>query len=152
MLTRKRKLAVAFVFFFIVFAGIPVLLGTIGWVRITEAHRGYEGNERFVEVPPGAGTAEIGRRLVEAGVVSDNLVFRGALWYTGNSRGLQAGEYRFDRPISAVAVVEKLARGEVYGRRVTFPEGLRVREMAEIYQSKGFGRAPSSSTQRRTCR
>jgi UPF0755 protein len=141
MLTRKRKLALAFVFFIVFLVGIPVLLGTITWVRMTEPYRGYQGAELFVEIPPGSGTAEIGRRLVEAGVVSDSIVFRAALWYTGNSRDLKAGEYRFDRAMTAVDVVDKLARGDVYGRRVTFPEGLNIREMAKVYEAKGFGPA-----------
>ena len=54
-------------------------------------------------------------------------------------RDLQAGEYRFDRPMAAVDVVDRLARGDVYTRRLTFPEGLTIREMAEIFETRGFG-------------
>ena len=36
-------------------------------------------------------------------------------------------------------VVERLARGDVYTRRLTFPEGLTIPEMAAIYESRGFG-------------
>jgi UPF0755 protein len=36
-------------------------------------------------------------------------------------------------------VVDKLARGEVYVINVTFPEGLTVAEMAQIFESQGFG-------------
>jgi UPF0755 protein len=139
MLSRNRKLALAFIFFVIFLVGTPVLFGTLTWVRMTELYRGYQGTEVLIDIPAGAGTAEIGRGLVEAGVVRDTMVFRGALWYTGRSRDLKAGEYRFDRPMTAVDVIEKLARGEVYARRVTFPEGLNLHEMAKVYQAKGFG-------------
>jgi UPF0755 protein len=37
--------------------------------------------------------------------------------------------------------VERLARGDVYARRITFPEGLTIGEMAGIYESRGFGAA-----------
>ena len=37
--------------------------------------------------------------------------------------------------------MERLARGDVYARRITFPEGLTIREMAGIYESRGFGAA-----------
>ena len=50
--------------------------------------------------------------------------------WTGQSRALKAGENRFDGPMSVVEVVEKLARGDVYGHPITFPEGLTIREMA----------------------
>jgi peptidoglycan lytic transglycosylase G len=109
--------------------------------RIQQPYKGFSASERFVEIPSGTGTAEIRRRLVEAGVVSDELAFRAALMWTGQSRALKAGEYRFDRPMSVVDVVEKLARGDVYGHPITFPEGLTIREMAEIVEAHGFGKA-----------
>jgi len=63
------------------------------------------------------------------------------LWMTGQGRRLQAGEYRFDRPMSARQVADKIARGDVYVRPITFPEGLTYRQMAALYESKGFGPA-----------
>ena len=109
--------------------------------RIQEPYKGFSEPEKFVEIPSGTGVAEIRRRLIEGGVVSDELAFRAALMWTGQSRALKAGEYRFDRPMSVVEVVEKLARGDVYGHPITFPEGLTIREMAEIVESRGFGTA-----------
>jgi len=109
--------------------------------RIQQPYKGFSDPERFVEIPSGTGAVEIRRRLVEAGVVSDELSFRAALMWTGQSRALKAGEYRFDRPMSVVDVVEKLARGDVYGHPITFPEGLTIREMAEIVEARGFGKA-----------
>jgi UPF0755 protein len=136
-----RKFALAFIFFVVFVIGIPVFVGTILWVRTTDLYRGYSETERFVEIPAGAGTADIGRRLTDAGVVRDQWSFRAALWWTGNARKLKAGEYRFDRPASALDVVEKISRGDVYGRRVTFPEGLTIADMAMIYESHGLGTA-----------
>jgi len=63
------------------------------------------------------------------------------LWLTGEGRRLQAGEYRFDHPVSAREVADKIARGEIYVRPITFPEGLTVKQMAALYESKGFGPA-----------
>jgi len=136
-----RKIALGFIFVIVFVVGVPVFVGTTLWVRMTDLYRGYTEAEQFVEIPQGAGTADIGRRLVDAGVVQDPWTFRAAVWWTGDSRKLKAGEYRFDRPVSAVSVVEKIARGDVYGRRVTFPEGLTILEMAKVYESHGLGRA-----------
>jgi UPF0755 protein len=63
------------------------------------------------------------------------------VWVRGAGRRLQAGEYRFDRPMTATEVVDKIARGDVYLRTITFREGLTVRQMAELYESRGFGPA-----------
>jgi len=102
------------------------------WERIHAPHKGYAAADQFVDIPPGTGTAAIGRRLVESGIVRDPLTFRAALWWSGRSRALQAGEYRFDRPLAAVDVVDRLARGDVYARRITFPEGLTLQDIARL--------------------
>ncbi len=104
-------------------------------------YKGYAEGEKFVEIPPGTGTAGMARRLAEAGVVRSPEVFRAAVWARGNSRRLQAGEYRFDRPMSPAEVVDKIARGDVYVRSLTFREGLTAREMAKVFEDGGFGSA-----------
>ena len=43
--------------------------------------------------------------------------------------------------MSAVEVIDVIARGESFARRITFPEGLTIREMASLYESRGFGTA-----------
>jgi len=136
-----RKLALAFIFFVVFVIGVPVFVGVFLWVRTTDLYRGYTATEQFVEIPSGAGTAEISRRLIDAGVVRDQWSLRAALWWTGDARKLKAGEYRFDRPVSAIDVVDKIARGDVYGRRVTFPEGLTIADMAKLYEAHGLGTA-----------
>jgi UPF0755 protein len=103
--------------------------------------KGYAEAEQFVEIPQGAGSIAIAKRLADAGVVSDVHSFRLVLWLSGEGRRLQAGEYRFDHPMSARQVADKIARGDVYVRPITFPEGLTSRQMAALYESKGFGPA-----------
>jgi len=133
----KRLLAI------LVLVTILVAAGAAGmaWTRLQTPFKGYETGEQFVEIPVGAGASEIRQRLVDAGVVSDALTLRLALRWTGASRDLQAGEYRFDRPMTAIEVVNKIAGGDVYGQRITFPEGLTIREMAAVYEMRGLGRA-----------
>ena len=109
--------------------------------RTSEPFKGYEGAEQFVTIDPGSSTRTIAQRLIGAGVVRDDATFRAALWQTGHARSLQAGEFRFDRPMTPAEVVEKIARGDVYNRRITFPEGLTIQEMARIYEQQGFGKA-----------
>ena len=108
-------------------------------VGAEKPYKGYSGVEQFVEIPPGAGPASIGRRLAQTGVIRDQLSFRIALARSGQARRLQAGEYRFDRPMTTREVIDKIARGDVFLRPVTFREGLTVRQMAEIYERDGGG-------------
>jgi UPF0755 protein len=136
-----RKLALIFIFIVVFIVGGAVFVGTVMWVRITDEYRDFSEPELYVQIPPGASTAEIGRALSDAKIVRDPLTFRAALFWAGRGRTLKAGEYRFDRAISPIGVVDKLARGDVYTRRLTFPEGLTIIEMSKIYESHGFGPA-----------
>jgi UPF0755 protein len=122
-------------------AGILAFVGNRVWRDIHEPFKGYQGAEQFVDIPSGSSSGEIRRRLIESGVVSNEFALRAALWWSGRSRSLKAGEYRFDRAMTAVEVVDKLTKGDVYTRRITFPEGLTIREMAMLYESNRFGSA-----------
>ena len=109
--------------------------------------KGYEGSEQFVDIPPGSGPTSIGRRLADAGIIRDTLGYRFEILRSGEGRRLQAGEYRFDRPMTVSEVIAKIARGDVYLVPLTFREGLTIREMAQLFESKGLGSAKDFSTQ-----
>jgi UPF0755 protein len=126
---------------FVVFVLLAAGAAWVFWTRLDEPYKGYSGAEQFVQIAPGSSGADIRRALVDAGLVRDDATVRAALRWTGAGRSLKAGEYRFDRPMTPVEVVDKIARGDVYGRRVTFPEGLSILEMAQIYETNQLGKA-----------
>jgi len=119
-----------------------IAAGGAWWVyaRVQQPYRDAAAAETFVEIPAGFGPAGIGARLVEAGVVQDAWTFRAAVIVSGRARELKAGEYRFDAPMSALDVVGKIARGDVFKRMLTFREGLTIGEMAAVFEQRGFGR------------
>jgi UPF0755 protein len=129
---------------FLLLVLVALVAGGAAWMiyaRVVEPYRGYPGAEVFVDIPPGTGPAGIGERLVAGGVVRDAMTFRAALLISGRARSLKAGEYRFDSPMHALDVVDKIARGDVYKRLLTFREGLTILEMAQVFEEKGFGKA-----------
>ena len=111
------------------------------YVRAGQPYQGYGTTEQFVDIPPGSSTTTIGDRLVAGGVVRDRLTFRLSVLMSGQARILKAGEYRFDHPMTALEVIGKIARGDVYAIAVTFPEGLAVPEMGAIAEMHGVGPA-----------
>jgi UPF0755 protein len=111
------------------------------WRRLAAPYRGFDGPEVFVEFEPGTSVSRMAERLAEAGVVSDVLTFRVAARLSGEERRLQAGEYRFTDPATPAEVVDRLVRGDVFVRPLTFPEGLTMREMAAIFERSGIGTA-----------
>ncbi len=127
--------------FLVVVGGVTAYGAKVVYDRVDALHQAYAGSEVFVNIAPGTSSPAIGRQLVEAGVVRDELTFRLALWRSGQARRLQAGEFRFSQPMSALTVVGMLASGQVHLRPITFPEGLTRREMADLFARSGFGTA-----------
>jgi UPF0755 protein len=108
--------------------------GGVGWLVL--APYGPE-SETFVEVAPGSSTASIGRQLEAAGVVRSQFAFD-LLRYL--KRGtLRAGEYRFDHPAPATEVYARIARGDVFTKALTIPEGANIFDIAARIEQAGFG-------------
>jgi UPF0755 protein len=109
--------------------------------RLTTPYKGFATPEVFINLPQGIGVRTIGRSLAAAGVVRDQTTFRIAVWRLGASRSLKAGEYVFREAATPEEIVARLTRGDVYLRSITFPEGLTLREMAEVFAARGEGEA-----------
>jgi UPF0755 protein len=130
----KRLLIAVIVLLLLAGAG-----GMVGLRWLTEPYKGYGTADVFVEIPSGTGVNAIGHRLVEAGVIRNGYAFRLAMRVSDEGRPLKAGEYRFTDALTPADVIEKLARGDVYLRPITFPEGLTIAEMGGIFEQHGFG-------------
>lgn len=97
------------------------------------------GAEVTIQFPPSTPTSQIFRRLAGAGVVSDarlaEIYYR--LYRAGTP--LQAGEYRFLRPMPIDDVINRMARGDVVKYTVVVPEGLTAAETFELFWKQGLG-------------
>ncbi|MBP6701880.1 MAG: endolytic transglycosylase MltG [Vicinamibacteria bacterium] len=115
-------------------------LGLRLWWRVeTESPLG--GPPAEVVVPPGASTQVIADRLAEALVVPRPWTFTLLVRLRGDGARMKAGRYRFEGPYSLLDVEQKLVRGDVERREVTFPEGRNIFEMAQIAARAGLGEA-----------
>jgi len=132
---------------FLLIVGVLVVLvlvsgaGGAYWLyrTIKTPYKGYTDAITYVEIAPGTSTAAMGRLLTDAGVIQNPQLFRLAVWRRGAGRRLQAGEYRFDHEMTPGEVVDKIVRGDVWLRPVTFREGLTIRQMAAVFEEQGFG-------------
>jgi UPF0755 protein len=88
--------------------------------------------ETSVVIEPGAGLATVTKRLMNAGVITDPLLFRVGVRILGDARGLRAGEYAFGPGASMRSVVASLAAGRTIDRRLTIPEGLTSAAIVEL--------------------
>ncbi len=119
-----------------------IVAGLVSWwvsARVSAPYQGFAADGVFVEIPAGATLGGIARQLVEAGVVPDDVTFRMAARLEGATRRLQAGEYWFTSAATPREVVRRIAAGDVYTRRVTFPEGLTIAQLADVFEREGLG-------------
>jgi UPF0755 protein len=132
--SRKKKKSSAAGILLTAFLLVLIAAGAAAWLVLTPFG---PSAETFVEVTPGSSTARIGQQLQAAGVVRSQFALDLVrLWKRGT---LRAGEYRFDHPASTVEVYSRIARGDVYTRAVTIPEGSNLFDIAARLEKAGFG-------------
>lgn len=119
---------------FLIFLIAAVLL-TIYQFREWTRQRGPLPEAVNVVVPKGASSNLVAQKLSDAGVIDKPLVFKIYARFVGMHKKLRAGEYRFETGVSMRAAMEKIAKGDVFYRRITFAEGLTTKQMFDQLQN-----------------
>lgn len=110
-----------------------------GWLAYEweTPYRGYGGQAAVVDVPRGASTRAIAERLAQSGVVRSAFAFE--LWGRWHhEKRLEAGEYRFDRPMTMTDVFGHLVEGRVWTVTLTVPEGWTMFDIARAVARAGL--------------
>lgn len=106
-----------------------VLLALSAWFYFLD---GFSTETKIVDIPQGLGLSAISEKLEEEGVIRKAEVLFLSAFLSGTQRKLKHGEYVFSAGEAPYTVHRKLRRGEVSLRKVTFPEGLTLVQMAGI--------------------
>jgi UPF0755 protein len=87
-----------------------------------------------VEVPEGSTASDVADILTDAGVIRSGLAFNVSARLRGLSADIQAGRYALTTNMAVGNALDVLERGPLSTEvvEVTFPEGLELREVAEI--------------------
>ncbi|MDP7039431.1 MAG: endolytic transglycosylase MltG [Myxococcota bacterium] len=85
-----------------------------------------------VDIPPASSLHDIAHQLESQGVVASAVGFKAFARFKGVGRELRAGHYRFAMNIWTWDVLEELERGQIETVSLTFPEGLMLKEVAQI--------------------
>ncbi len=97
-----------------------------------------EAQSRIVNIPQGMSGLEISKRLKEEGVIEDERLFYLLCRIRQVSQRLQAGEYEFPGLVTPNQIIDRMVSGEVYVKRVTFPEGVTLKDVAGIFEREGL--------------
>jgi UPF0755 protein len=110
------------------------------WWKLQRPYQGYEGKEKLVTIEPGTGASQILQILEKEGVVADAKLARTYLIYFMGDPKMQAGEYRFQGPLTTAQVLRMLVKGRIVTHSVTIIEGLTLEEIATQLARARFGR------------
>jgi len=89
-----------------------------------------------VKVERGEPLSSVVRRLKDHGVISNERLFSFWARLRGLDKKIHWGLYRFELPLPPRQVLNQMMLGKGVFRRVTIPEGLTVKEIAEILEEK----------------
>lgn len=118
-------------FFTIIIIALLLFAGWCYWAwRDLNRPRTHGSAEHLVTLPTGATLNSVISALQLEGIIAHELPAR--LWVIAFARGRspKAGDYQFKSPISAIAALEKVLRGEVATRHFTIPEGFNQFDIA----------------------
>ncbi len=106
-----------------------VLLALSAWFYFLD---GFPVETKIVDIPQGLGLSAIAEKLEGEGVIRKAEILFFSAFLSGTQRKLKHGEYVFSAGEAPYTVHKKLRRGEVSLRRITFPEGVTLAQMAGI--------------------
>ncbi len=101
-----------------------------------------QSREIRVVVERGESLGRISKELADSGLVRFPELFTGVVRLLGRDRSIHAGEYTLDSSMSPKQILERLCRGMVSLSKITLPEGLTARRIAELLEQKGLAKSP----------
>ncbi len=114
---------------------LAMVAGGLLYYRATRPYRGFTGTV-YVELPRGTSTDGMAAELAKAGVIGSRWDF----WIArlaNRGRALQAGEYAFDHPASAMEVCARIARGDIFYFELLVPEGKNMFDIGAAAEQLG---------------
>ena len=96
----------------------------------------HDKSNQYIEIERGSSPAEIISKLTAEGILQSSLPTELYLRFSGKAANLKSGEYRFNSPITPLAVIRKLEEGEQRTAKITIVEGWTRFEIANEIAEK----------------
>jgi UPF0755 protein len=100
-------------------------------------YQGFGTEGVYVDIPHGASQRTISRLLAENGAVRSRYAFE-LLARLRNHRTMEAGEYFFNQPVTALEVYDTIINGRVFVKEFVIPEGFTMFDIADLAAQEGF--------------
>ncbi|MEZ5425468.1 MAG: endolytic transglycosylase MltG [Pyrinomonadaceae bacterium] len=114
-----------------------VAIGVSYWLYSSlNSPKEHDKAEQYIQIPKGSTPNQIIGKLASEGIISGQWPLLIYLRTFGNSQNLQAGEYKFDSPITPLQVLKELEKGENRMTKLTIPEGFTQFDIAKRISEK----------------
>lgn len=94
-----------------------------------------EPKDQIFVIRPGQPVTQIAQNLKEANLIKNTLAFRLLVAQMGIGKSIQAGDFRLSPNLTSREIATFLTHGAI-DVWITFPEGVRLEEIAEIIEAK----------------
>jgi UPF0755 protein len=110
-----------------------MILVLVIWKAYNEFNKPHDNNKSIsMVIEKGENSRRVAKKLRQEGVISSRLLFHIAARLYKIDTHLKAGEYLFLPNVSMKQVLDIIAKGKVYYRKITLPEGLTAYQMMEV--------------------
>lgn len=96
---------------------------------------------RMFTVESGWGVGSVGDALQQQGLIRSSWAFRTLAKLTGSESRIKAGLYSLSPAMSPREILRWMVQGKAEQKRLTFPEGYSVKQMAKLLSDEGVGSA-----------
>ncbi|GAB5554042.1 MAG: endolytic transglycosylase MltG [Saprospiraceae bacterium] len=107
----------------------------------------HNHSETYITIKSGSAQSQILEQLAQEGIIAEPLAVRVYLKTYGQAQDMQAGEYQFKSPITAMEVLETLKDGRKRTTTLTIPEGWTRFEIAKRLHAKFPGEPAKSEAE-----
>lgn len=104
---------------------------------VTASSNGKSGDV-IIDIPQGSSLSKISEILEQSGAIRGRLRLKVLAKLIKVERGLKYGEYQFTLPMTPLALLKKMASGDVVAYLITFPEGCTIFDVAQYIDNAGL--------------
>ncbi len=98
-------------------------------------------SEQLIEIASGASFREVSELLAREGLITSEFSFRLLGKLTGQETQIKPGEYHLHRAMKPETLLNTLVKGDVLQYQVVIPEGMSLKEISQILERAGLGKA-----------
>ncbi len=121
------------IFFFLILCVVALLSAYYLFNYYTKEFT-YNSDIKLVEINKGESVTKISKKLLDNKIIFNDKLFVLYVRINKLEGSLKAGEYEFSKNLTIKDVTERLINGDVKLRKVTIPEGLTLKQIAQVFE------------------